>query len=164
MRPPSNWTNEQTRIVKPEICMHAPTPQDLIQHRVDDRGEHGCVAYITVNNPAKRNTLGIPGKRAIAETFNTLAKNERIRVAVITGAGDKSFIAGADIAEMKDLDAAQAEVEHTLTHVAIPAYTLIVLPLRAIASDHPPDAEYYPEDFLISQDTMTGGQCVERPE
>ncbi len=60
----------------------------------------------------------MPGKRAIADTFNLLAKNQRIRVAVITGAGDKSFIAGADIAEMKDLNAEQAEVEHTLTHVA----------------------------------------------
>ena len=37
---------------------------------------------------------------------------------MITGAGDKSFIAGADIAEMKDLDADRREVEHTLTHVA----------------------------------------------
>ena len=46
--------------------MHASAPADLIQHRVDDRGDAGCVAYITVNNAAKRNTLGMPGKRAIA--------------------------------------------------------------------------------------------------
>jgi enoyl-CoA hydratase len=98
--------------------MHPPARTDLIQHRVEDRGDAGCVAYITVNNPEKRNTLGIPGKRAIAETFGKLAQDESLRVAVITGAGNQSFIAGADIAEMKDLDAAQAEVEHTLTHVA----------------------------------------------
>ena len=40
------------------------------------------------------------------------------QVVVITGAGERSFIAGADIHEMKDLDAAGAEHEHRLTHIA----------------------------------------------
>lgn len=90
----------------------------IIQTRIDDRGAAGRVAYITVNNPERRNTLGMPGKTAIAETFHRLAKDDGLRVAVITGAGDKSFIAGADIAEMKDLSADEALREHTLTHVA----------------------------------------------
>lgn len=98
--------------------MHDTARPDLVQVRLDDRGDSGCVAYVTINNPTKRNALGMPGKRAIAECFGRLGQDERVRVAVITGAGDKSFIAGADIAEMKDLDAKQAEVEHTLTHVA----------------------------------------------
>lgn len=111
--------------------MHTPARPDLILHRIEDRGDAGRVAYITVNNPEKRNTLGMPGKRAIADTFNALAKDERIRVAVITGAGDKSFIAGADIAEMKDLDAQQAEVEHTLTHVANESIQMFPVPVIA---------------------------------
>ena len=111
--------------------MHAPAPADLIQHRIEDRGDAGCVAWVTVNNPARRNTLGMAGKRAIADTFNLLAKNERIRVAVITGAGDKSFISGADIAEMKDLNAEQAEVEHTLTHVANESIQMFPVPVIA---------------------------------
>jgi enoyl-CoA hydratase len=111
--------------------MHEAPPADLIQHRIDDRGDAGQIAYITVNNPAKRNTLGMPGKRAIAATFSVLAKNDKLRVAVITGAGDKSFIAGADIAEMKDLDAEQAEVEHTLTHVANESIQMLPVPVIA---------------------------------
>ena len=107
------------------------TSGDLITHRIDDRGEAGCVAYVTVNNPGKRNALGIPGKRGIVATFGELAKNERLRVAVITGAGDKSFIAGADIAEMKDLDASHAEVEHTLTHVANESIQMLPVPVIA---------------------------------
>lgn len=106
-------------------------PADLIQSRIDDRGEAGCVAYVTVNNPGKRNALGIPGKRAIADTFGELAKNERLRVAIITGAGDKSFIAGADLAEMKDLDAKHAQVEHTLTHVANDSIRNLPVPVIA---------------------------------
>jgi enoyl-CoA hydratase len=111
--------------------MHSVPRTDLIQYRVEDRGEAGRVAYITVNNPEKRNTLGMPGKRAIAETFNKLGADERLRVAVITGAGDKSFIAGADIAEMKDLNAEQAEVEHTLTHVANESIQMFPVPVIA---------------------------------
>jgi len=94
------------------------TNSNLVVHRVEDRGPSGRVAYVTVNNPQKRNTLGMPGKRAIADTFGQLAKVDDLRAVVITGAGDKSFIAGADIAEMKDLDAAHAEAEHTLTNIA----------------------------------------------
>ncbi len=94
------------------------TMNNLLLTRIDDRGEAGSIAYITVNNPERRNTLGMQGKREIAHTFNTLARDDRLRAAVITGAGDKSFIAGADIHEMKDLTPEEAEVEHTLTHVA----------------------------------------------
>ncbi|HEY0337033.1 MAG TPA: enoyl-CoA hydratase-related protein [Burkholderiales bacterium] len=111
--------------------MHSSPRPDLIQYRVEDRGEAGRVAYITVNNPEKRNALGMPGKRAIAATFDKLGRDETLRVAVITGAGDKSFIAGADIAEMKDLDAEQAEVEHTLTHVANESIQMFPVPVLA---------------------------------
>lgn len=91
---------------------------DLLLTGIDDRGSAGCVAYLTVNNPARRNALGIAGKRAIADAFSRLAKDEQLRAVVITGAGDRSFVAGADILEMKDLDAAGAEHEHRLTHIA----------------------------------------------
>jgi len=90
----------------------------LVITRVDDRGDAGHVAHVTVNNPDKRNALGMPGKRAIAQAFGQLSRDKKLRAVVITGAGDKSFIAGADIHEMKDLDAKQARQEHTLTHVA----------------------------------------------
>jgi enoyl-CoA hydratase len=111
--------------------MHTPARTDLILHRIEDRGEAGRVAYITVNNPERRNTLGIPGKRAIADTFGKLGRDESLRVAVITGAGNQSFIAGADLAEMKDLDAAGAEVEHTLTHIANESIRAFPVPVIA---------------------------------
>ncbi len=111
--------------------MSESAPADLILTRIEDRGEAGHIAWITVNNPAKRNTLGMPGKRAIAATFNRLAQDEKLRAVVITGAGDKSFIAGADIAEMKDLTAEGAEVEHTLTHVANESIRLCPVPVIA---------------------------------
>jgi enoyl-CoA hydratase/carnithine racemase len=111
--------------------MQATGSEDLVLCRLDDRGDAGKVAYVTVNNPAKRNVLGIPGKRAIAAAFDALAKDASIRVAVVTGAGDKSFIAGADIAEMKDLDADHAMIEHTMTHVANEAIRQCPVPVIA---------------------------------
>jgi enoyl-CoA hydratase len=107
------------------------TSSDLIQSRMEDRGEVGAVAYITVNNPERRNALGMYGKQSIADTFKALAKDDRLRVAVITGAGENSFIAGADIAEMKDLDADRAAVEHELTHVANASIRMFPVPVIA---------------------------------
>ena len=103
----------------------------LVLTRIEQRGDAGHVAYVTINNPGKRNTLGMAGKRAIAAAFATLARDKALRAVVITGAGDRSFIAGADIAEMKDLDTEQAEVEHTLTHVACEAIRSCPVPVIA---------------------------------
>jgi len=107
---------------------------NLLLTRIDERGngdDGGRIAYLTVNNPLRRNALGMAGKRAIADTFNKLAQDDQLRAAVITGAGDKSFIAGADIHEMKDLTAEQAEVEHTLTHVANESIRAFPVPVIA---------------------------------
>ena len=54
-----------------------------------------------------------------------------MRVVVLTGAGDKAFIAGADLAEMKDLTIEQAEEEHTLTHHACDAIRRCPVPVIA---------------------------------
>jgi len=91
---------------------------DLLEIRVEKRGSEDNVGYVTVNNPRKRNALGMPGKRAITVAFRKLSQDDKLRAVVLTGAGDKSFIAGADIAEMKDLTADEAREEHTLTHLA----------------------------------------------
>ena len=104
---------------------------DLVLTRIDERGDAGRIAYLTINNPERRNALGMAGKRAIADTFNQLAQDDKLRAAVITGAGDKSFIAGADIHEMKDLTPAEAEVEHTLTHVANESIRAFPVPVIA---------------------------------
>lgn len=91
----------------------------------------GHVAYVTVNNPEKRNALGIAGKRQLAQAFQRLTRDKLLRVAVLTGAGDRSFIAGADLAKMKDLTAKGAKEEHTWTHRACEA--IRTLPVPAIA-------------------------------
>jgi enoyl-CoA hydratase len=103
---------------------------DLVLVRIDER-DAGRVAHVTINNPGKRNALGMAGKRAIADAFKRLSQDEGLRAVVLTGAGEKSFIAGADLAEMKDLTVEEAEEEHTLTHYACDAIRRCPVPVIA---------------------------------
>src|SRR2546423_5657566 len=57
------------------------------------------VAIITINRPEKRNALNIRTREEGASALEELREDDSIGVVVFTGAGDKAFIAGADIAE-----------------------------------------------------------------
>src|ERR671928_1947610 len=59
----------------------------------------GRVALITINRPAKLNALNIQTRTEGAAALDELRDDESVRVVVFTGAGDKAFIAGADIGE-----------------------------------------------------------------
>ena len=58
------------------------------------------IALVTVNRPEVRNAINAAVLRAITETLAELAENEDVQVLVFTGAGDKAFVAGADINEL----------------------------------------------------------------
>jgi len=54
------------------------------------------VGIITINRPDKRNALNIKTREEGAALLDELRNDASIRVVVITGAGDKAFVAGAD--------------------------------------------------------------------
>src|SRR6266567_688625 len=58
----------------------------------------GRVAIITINRPDKRNALNIKTREGGAALLEELRSDDSVGVVVFTGAGDKAFIAGADIA------------------------------------------------------------------
>jgi len=69
------------------------------------------VAIITINRPEKRNALNIQTRAEGAAALDELAADDSVRVVIFTGAGDKAFIAGADIAEFAERTAlSQREV------------------------------------------------------
>jgi enoyl-CoA hydratase len=57
------------------------------------------VAIVTINRPEKRNALNIQTREEGARILEELRDDESVGVVIFTGAGDKAFIAGADIAE-----------------------------------------------------------------
>jgi enoyl-CoA hydratase len=59
----------------------------------------GRVALVTINRPEKRNALNIKTREEGAAALEELRADDSVRVVVFTGAGDKAFVAGADIAE-----------------------------------------------------------------
>src|SRR5919112_4291854 len=61
--------------------------------------KRGRVAIITINRPDKRNALNIKTREEGAALLEELRKDASVGVVVFTGAGDKAFIAGADIGE-----------------------------------------------------------------
>lgn len=78
--------------------------------------DFGFTRLITINRPKVHNALN---KRVFLELEKCLLEmeqNKDIHVAIITGAGDKSFVAGADIAEMKHLSPLEAENFSKLGH------------------------------------------------
>lgn len=60
------------------------------------------VAIVTINRPDKRNALNAAVRRALLEALDSLAEDREVRVVILTGAGDKAFVAGADIGEFAE--------------------------------------------------------------
>ena len=65
--------------------------------------DHGGIRRITVDRPDKLNALNAATLDALLVAFEQAAEDPAVRVVVLTGAGPKAFVAGADIAEMAAL-------------------------------------------------------------
>jgi enoyl-CoA hydratase/carnithine racemase len=110
----------------------AHVPDELISVRIEDRPEGGQVAYVTVNNEAKHNALPVEGRSLLAKTMKELSLNPELRCVVLTGAGSKSFIGGANISEMSEFpDPHIAESGSATTHAACDSIRRVPVPVIA---------------------------------
>lgn len=73
-----------------------------------DHDVSGQVATVTINNPDRLNALDEDHLQGLLETFREIAGRPAIRAVILTGAGEKAFVAGANIKQMATMDEAAA--------------------------------------------------------
>jgi len=69
----------------------------------------GATAYVTVNRPKVLNALNQRTWTDLRTAFEDARDDAAVRGVIVTGAGDKAFIAGADISELAQVTAVEAE-------------------------------------------------------
>jgi enoyl-CoA hydratase len=97
----------------------------------EERPEGGRIARLTIDNRAKLNSLNSALMEEFVEQMARVAADPELRLAILTGAGGRAFVGGADIAEIATLDHAGARRFITLVHRCCAA--LRHLPVPAIA-------------------------------
>jgi enoyl-CoA hydratase len=93
--------------------------------------EDGPIATITINRPDKLNALNVSVLGALHDAVEQVRAWEQTRCAILTGAGDKAFVAGADIAEMRGLDVEQAREFSKKGHAVLAGLESLDVPVIA---------------------------------
>ncbi|MEY2963491.1 MAG: hypothetical protein RL754_752 [Bacteroidota bacterium] len=65
------------------------------------------IALVTINRPKQLNALNKQTLAELSEAFDALAEDAAVKVVILTGEGEKAFVAGADIKEFKDFSGAE---------------------------------------------------------
>jgi enoyl-CoA hydratase len=102
----------------------------------EDHGELGRVACIVVDNQARLNVLNSELIARLTSLVAGLRDDERLRLVILTGAGDRAFIGGADINEMVKLDEDSARAFITRLHEACAALRTLPVPVIARISGY----------------------------
>jgi len=89
------------------------------------------IATLTFNRPKALNALNGELLEELSRTLDVVAANEDIRVLILTGSGDKSFVAGADISELAKCNALQGKIFSTKGHEAINKLQCLAIPVIA---------------------------------
>ena len=63
----------------------------------------GAIGYVTINRPGKLNALNTQAKSELRQVFENIRNDAGVVVVILTGAGEKSFVAGTDIGELTEL-------------------------------------------------------------
>src|SRR5438309_10130573 len=106
-------------------CMGEPQLQNLHLTRAD------AVATRTLDRPKALNALDAATLRELARAIRELRRDGGVRALVVTGAGDKAFSAGADIAAMAAMSAADGHAYSRLGHEVLARLEALAVPVVA---------------------------------
>ena len=82
----------------------------------EDRSEGGYLARLIIDNAAKLNSLNRALMVEIVDAVRALEADPALRLVVVTGAGERAFVGGADVNELAALDPDSAREFITLVH------------------------------------------------
>jgi enoyl-CoA hydratase/carnithine racemase len=84
--------------------------------RIDQRGAHGHVATISINNPTRLNSLSSEVIAAFIAAVREAARDPSLRCLIVTGEGERSFMGGANLLELETLSPDTARAFLTQVH------------------------------------------------
>lgn len=94
------------------------------------------IAVLTFNRPKSMNALNAALLREMSQLLDEIADNEAIRVLILTGAGDKAFVAGADITELATYTPLMAKSFSKVGHGAINKLQSLPIPVIAAVNGY----------------------------
>ncbi len=97
-----------------------------------DLNVDGAIATITINNPAELNALDVDHLRQLVTAFEDVGHRNDVRVVMLTGAGDRAFVAGANIKRMSTMSKAEALEFGELGHAVGRAIEAMPQPVIAV--------------------------------
>src|SRR5215510_8730795 len=114
----------------------ASSTESQLHLAIDEADARGTVARITIDYQSHLNILNTSLILALTSVINSLREHDRLRVVILTGAGDRAFIGGADIREMVGLDVASAREFISRLHLAGAALRTLPVPVIARISGY----------------------------
>ena len=102
-----------------------------IEVKIDDNQERGLVARIVVDYQERLNILNSELIRQLTSALDSLNQKEDLRVVILTGAGNRAFIGGADVNEMAELNKTSAKDFITRLHEACARVRNVPVPVIA---------------------------------
>ena len=111
-------------------------PNSAIRVQTETRDEGALLAFVTIDNSARLNCLNTGLMDAFHRTMSELSQDPTLRAVVLTGAGDKAFVGGADIDEMATLDVDGARAFITRVHGCCAAVRDCPVPVIARIAGH----------------------------
>lgn len=125
---PSSMTKAQiTELESPMLDISKSNDKSYADGKILQRVGDG-VGVVTFNNPEKRNAMSLEMWEGFGQALIELRENPQVRVVIMTGAGDKAFVSGADISQFeKSRHNAEASEEYSRKSAA----------QRALLADYP---------------------------
>src|SRR5438874_9105464 len=91
--------------------MNSPEAALMLENLLYEK--KGAIAYVTLSRPKVLNALNQRTWESLRTAFEDARDDAQVRGVILTGAGDKAFIAGADISELSHVTAIEAEKSST---------------------------------------------------